>query len=36
MLPKLNGILVCQKIRTISEVPIIMLTAKGQLEDKVE
>lgn len=36
MLPKLNGMLVCQKIRTKSEVPIIMLTAKGQLEDKVE
>ena len=36
MLPKLNGIQVCQKIRTKSEVPIIMLTAKWQLEDKVE
>ena len=29
MLPKLDGMEVCQAIREFSEVPIIMLTAKG-------
>ena len=29
MLPKLNGFEVCQAIREFSEMPIIMLTAKG-------
>ena len=29
MLPKLDGIGVCQRIREHSDVPIIMLTAKG-------
>ncbi|MFH1879272.1 MAG: response regulator, partial [Bacillota bacterium] len=29
MLPKLDGITVCQRIREHSNVPIIMLTAKG-------
>ena len=36
MLPKLDGIQVCNTIRMKSEVPVIMLTAKGQLEDKSE
>ncbi|NOZ44944.1 MAG: response regulator transcription factor [bacterium] len=36
MLPKLDGISLCKKIRATREVPIIMLTAKGQIEDKKE
>jgi len=35
MLPKLDGITVCQKIREVSNVPIIMLTAKGEDMDKI-
>lgn len=35
MLPGLNGMEVCRRIRTFSEVPIIMLTAKDQTMDKV-
>ncbi|MCQ2457943.1 MAG: response regulator transcription factor [Clostridia bacterium] len=35
MLPKLDGISVCQRIREHSEVPIIMLTAKGDDMDKI-
>lgn len=35
MLPKLNGIQVCQRIRESSNVPIIMLTAKGEDMDKI-
>ena len=35
MLPKLNGFEVCEKIREFSAVPIIMLTAKGEDEDKI-
>ncbi|MDR3050132.1 MAG: response regulator transcription factor [Oscillospiraceae bacterium] len=35
MLPKLNGIEVCQRIRERSSVPIIMLTAKGEDIDKI-
>ena len=35
MLPGLDGWGVCKKIRESSRVPIIMLTAKGELEDKV-
>ncbi len=35
MLPKLDGIEVCRRIRTRSRVPIIMLTAKGDEMDKV-
>ncbi|MFN2340245.1 MAG: response regulator transcription factor [Halanaerobium sp.] len=36
MLPKISGEEVCQKIRQISEVPIIMLTAKSSEENKIE
>ena len=36
MLPKFDGIKVCKKIREVKEIPIIMLTAKSQVEDKVE
>ena len=35
MLPKISGEEVCQKIRQISDIPIIMLTAKSSEEDKV-
>ena len=35
MLPGLDGWGVCRKIRETSRGPIIMLTAKGELEDKV-
>jgi len=35
MLPKLDGISVCQRIREGSNVPIIMLTAKGEDMDKI-
>ena len=35
MLPKLDGIVVCQRIRETSNVPIIMLTAKGEDMDKI-
>jgi len=35
MLPKISGEEVCQKIRQISEIPIIMLTAKSSEEDKI-
>lgn len=35
MLPKLDGIEVCQRIREKSNVPIIMLTAKGDDMDKL-
>ena len=35
MLPKLDGIAVCQRIRETSNVPIIMLTAKGEDIDKI-
>jgi len=35
MLPKMDGFQVCQQIREFSEVPIIMLTAKGEDMDKI-
>jgi DNA-binding response OmpR family regulator len=35
MLPKLDGIEVCKRLRSRSQVPIIMLTAKGDELDKV-
>ena len=35
MLPKIDGITVCQRIREHSNVPIIMLTAKGEDMDKI-
>jgi len=34
MLPKLNGFEVCQQIREFSDMPIVMLTAKGDDMDK--
>ena len=35
MLPKLSGLDVCQQIREFSNVPIILLTAKGEDNDKI-
>ena len=35
MLPEINGFEVCQMIREFSDVPIIMLTAKGEDMDKI-
>ena len=35
MLPEMDGLTICQNIRKLSDVPIIMLTAKDDLEDKV-
>ncbi len=35
MLPKLSGLEVCQQIREFSQVPIVMLTAKGEDMDKI-
>ena len=35
MLPKLDGYGVCREIRQISNIPIIMLTARGETFDKV-
>ncbi len=36
VLPRMDGIKVCQQLRLQKDTPIIMLTAKSQLEDKVE
>ena len=35
MLPKMDGLQVCQQIREFSDVPIVMLTAKGEDLDKI-
>lgn len=35
MLPKIDGLEVCQQIRDFSNVPIVMLTAKGEDMDKI-
>ena len=35
MLPEMDGITICQKVRELSDIPIIMLTAKDDIEDKV-
>ena len=35
MLPGIDGYQVCRELRTISQVPIIMLSAKGEIFDKV-
>lgn len=36
MLPDMDGMEICQSVRKLSDVPIIMLTAKDDVEDKVE
>lgn len=35
MLPEISGFEVCKQVREISDIPIIMLTAKGAVDDKV-
>lgn len=35
MLPGLNGIEICRRVRKISNIPIIMLTARDQIADKI-
>ncbi|MBQ2679771.1 MAG: response regulator transcription factor [Firmicutes bacterium] len=35
MLPEINGMEVCRRVREISDIPIIMLTAKDELSDKI-
>ncbi len=35
MMPKLDGFIVCQRIREFSAVPIILVTARGQEQDKI-
>ena len=35
MLPGLDGLAVCQRLRTQSDVSILMLTARGELDDRV-
>jgi two-component system response regulator ArlR len=35
MIPGLNGIEVCRRIRQFAQVPVIMITAKGDISDKV-
>lgn len=36
MLPDMDGFTICRKVRELSQVPIIMLTAKDDLDDKVQ
>jgi len=36
MMPKLDGITACERIRQFSTVPVIMLTAKGEEQDRVQ
>lgn len=36
MLPKISGEELCQKIRQVSDIPIIMLTAKSSEENKID
>ncbi|MBO6178941.1 MAG: response regulator transcription factor [Selenomonadaceae bacterium] len=35
MLPSMNGVEVCRRVRKVSDLPIIMLTAKDEVSDKV-
>ena len=35
MLPEFSGIWLCEQVRRVSNVPIIMLTAKGEVADRV-
>ena len=36
MLPGMDGMQICQSVRAQRDTPILMLTAKGQLEDKIQ
>jgi CheY-like chemotaxis protein len=35
MLPETNGLAVCRKIRETSRIPIVMLTARGDVTDRI-
>ncbi|HEX7780482.1 MAG TPA: response regulator transcription factor, partial [Vicinamibacterales bacterium] len=35
MLPEMDGLAVCRKIRETSQIPIIMLTARGEVADRI-
>jgi two-component system, OmpR family, response regulator len=35
MLPEMDGFEVCRRIRSFSDVPVLMLTARGELSDRV-
>ena len=35
MMPKLDGFAVCERVRSFSALPIIILTARGQDQDKI-
>ncbi len=35
MLPEMDGLTVCKKVREISQIPIIMLTARGDVTDRI-
>ena len=36
MLPEMDGMEICKRVRQVSDVPIIMLTARDEIRDKVE
>jgi two-component system response regulator ArlR len=36
MLPRFDGIKICKKVRESKDIPILVITARGQIEDKVE
>ena len=36
MLPDMDGMEICRKVREVSDIPIIMLTARDEIKDKVE
>lgn len=36
MLPEMDGMEICRRVRELSDVPIIMLTARDEIRDKVE
>jgi DNA-binding response OmpR family regulator len=36
MMPKMDGLTVCQKVREFSSLPIIIITARGQDDDKIK
>ena len=36
MLPEMDGLTICKKVRELSDIPIIMLTARDEIDDKVQ
>jgi DNA-binding response OmpR family regulator len=36
MLPRFDGIKICKRVRESKDIPILVITARGQIEDKVE